>query len=237
MQKKIVLLFLFLLETVSVCGQVDLDNRDFYKWFDASVGQENTGLIDGFEYRELYQTRNGNHKFYVSSSFLNGNIAYKGQLYFDVKIKYDLHEDEVILKIPTQTITHTIQLIKEKVDSFSINDSEFVFLTNVMGYKDGFYEIIFKSDDISMYKKNIKTSNKYYSGRSIFYSFSYKEEYLLLYKDKYHKIKKTKKSLTKILPDNKKEIDLFYKSQNELLRADYDLFAQRLMSELKNKRK
>lgn len=226
MQKNKAVLLLLLFSTISIYSQTTVTDKAFYKWFDATIGQENTGLIDGLAYRELYRTKNDDHKFYTTSDFQKGNITYNGQHYFDIDMKYDLHADEIIVKIPTQTITHTIQLIKENVERFTIKNSKFINLNN------GFYEIIFKSENLSFYKKHIKTSNKYYSGRSIFYRFKNKTEYVLYFKNEYHSISKSKKNLIKLMPELKKEINSFYKSKNELLNINYNLFMQQLMAEL-----
>lgn len=232
MLKRIILFFFCLLISLSTSSQSELGNKELYKWFDASVGQENIGLIDGVEYRELYHSKDGDHKFYASSSYQIGNVTYNGQQYFDVEMKYDLHDDEIIIKTPTRTITHTIQLIKEKIDSFSINGAEFIALNNLTDHINGFYEVLFRSEDLSFYKKNIKSSNKYYSGRSIYYRFKNKDEYLLYFNDEYHKITKSKKSLIKLLPEHKKDINLFYKSESELLKINYGLFMKKLLIEL-----
>ncbi|WOD43026.1 hypothetical protein [Hwangdonia lutea] len=228
MLKNKAVLFLLLFSTITIYSQTTISEKAFYKWFDTTIGQENSGLIDGLAYRELYRTQNGNHKFYTTSAFQKGHITYNGQRYFDVDLKYDIHADEIIIKIPTQTITHTIQLIKEHVERFSIKNSEFIAL------KNGFYEIIFKSKNLSFYKKHIKTSNKYYSGRSIFYRFKGKTEYVLYFNNEYHSISKSKKSLIKLMPEFKKEINSFYKTKNELLNINYDLFMQQLVAELNN---
>jgi len=237
MLKKITLFFLFLLLSFPIYSQSVNANKDLHKWFDASIGQENTGLLDGFEVKDLYKSKNGDHKFYKSSLFQLGNITYKGQQYFDVEMKYDINEDELIVRIPTQTLMQTIQLIKEKVEIFSMNESKFIALKNVSNYDYGFYQVLYDGEKMSLYKKNMKTSNKYYSGRAIFYNFSGKEEYFLYFKGEYHKISKSKKSIKKLLPEYNKEIDLFYKSQNQLLRRNYDLFVQKLVSTLNSTNK
>ena len=68
MLKRIIPFSLFLLATISISSQTELSNKEFYKWFDAVVSQENIGLMDGLEYRDLYKGKNDDHKFYSSSS-------------------------------------------------------------------------------------------------------------------------------------------------------------------------
>lgn len=221
--------FLLFFSTISIYSQTSHAEKALYNWFDTTVGHENSGLLDGIAYRELYKTNNGDHQFYSTSSFQKGNIIYKEQSYFDVDIKYDIHNDEVIVKIPTQTITLIVQLIKENVDKFSINNSEFIHL------QDGFYEVISKNKSLSLYKKHKKTSTKYYSGRFTFYRFNEsKNEYFLYFNNEYYKISKSKKSLIKILPEYKNEINAFYKSQKELLNTNHDLFLKKLIIDLNN---
>jgi hypothetical protein len=232
MPKNIFILPLFLIITISINGQISTGNKELYKWFDTTIKLENTELINGTVYTEKYKSKNGHHKFYSSSSFQAGDIVYDGQHYFDIAMKYDIHDDEIIVKIPTQTSSYTIQLVKEKVDSFSINDSDFISISNLTNDNNGFYEIIFKNSNLVFYKKNIKTSNKYFIDRSILYSFKSKDQYFLYFKSKYHKITKPRKDFIKLFPKHEKDINLFYKSQSELLKIDYDLFIKNLMTEL-----
>lgn len=232
MIKNIFTLPLFLIATISINCQTSTDNKAFYKWFDATIGLENTGLLNGTAYTEKYRSKNGNHEFYSSASFQTCDIVYDRQHYFDIPLKYDIHNDEIIAQIPTQTSSYTIQLIKEKVYRFSINDSNFIHLQNLTNHKNGFYEVIFKSSNLAFYKKSIKTSTKYISDRSTFYRFKNTNEYLLRLKNAYHKITKSKKSIIRLFPENKKEITSFYKSENKLLNLNYDLFIKNLMKEL-----
>ena len=230
MLKNKALLFLLFFSTILTYSQTTDEEKALYKWFDDKVGQENTGILDGIAYRELYKTKNGDHQFYAFSSFQKGNITYNGQYYFDVEMKYDIHNDEIIVKIPTQTVTHIIQLIKENVNEFSINNSKFILL------QDGFYEVLSKTKTLSLYKKHKKTSTKYYSGRFIFYHFNKsKDEYLMYLNNEYQEITKSKNSFIKVLPEYKNEINLFYKSQNDLFNRDYDSFVKELISLLNNK--
>jgi hypothetical protein len=230
MLKNKALLFLLVFSTTLIFSQTTDAEKAVYKWFDAKVGPENTGLLDGIAYRELYKTENGDHQFYASSSFQKGDITYKGQYYFDVDMKYDIHNDEIIVRIPAQTVTPIIQLIKKNVNKFSINNSEFILL------QDGFYEVLSKTKTLSLYKKHKKTSTKYYSGRFTFYRFNKsKNEYFMYLNNEYHKITKSKNSFIKVLPEYKNEINSFYKSQDDLLKANYDHFVQELISFLNNK--
>lgn len=232
MIKNTFILPLFLIITISINCQTSIDEKELHKWFDATVGIDNTGLLNGTAYTKKYRSKNGYHEFYSSSSFRTSDIVYNGQQYFDIAMKYDIHDDELIVEIPTQTSSYTIQLIKEKVKSFSINGANFISIRNLTEDNNDFYEVIFKSLKLALYKKNIKTSNKYFSGRSTFYSFKNKDEYLLSLKNVYHKITKSKKSLIKLFPKYKNEINSFYKSEKELMTLDYDLFMRNLMKEL-----
>jgi hypothetical protein len=230
MLKNKALLFLLFFSTTLIFSQTTDAEKAVYKWFDAKVGPENTGILDGIAYRELYETENDDHQFYASSSFQKGNITYNGQYYFDVDMKYDIYNDEIIVRIPAQTVTPTIQLIKKNIDKFSINNSEFILLQGC------FYEVLFKTKILSLYKKHKKTSNKYYSGRFTFYHFNKsKDEYFLHLNNEYHEITKSKKSFIKVLPEYKNEINSFYKSQDDLFKANYDSFVQELITLLNNK--
>ena len=67
MLKKITLFFLFLLLSFPIYSQSVNANKDLHKWFDASIGQENTGLLDGFEVKDLYKIFGPNGETYVEA--------------------------------------------------------------------------------------------------------------------------------------------------------------------------
>lgn len=223
-KQNIVILF-FILSSIAFYAQTNSDQKKYYKWFDAVVGIENTSIYNGAEYKKQYRTLKGSNEFYLTSEFVKGNIVYNQQPYFDIYMLYDVYEDEIIIKLSTQSSLDVIQLIKEKIERFSINNKCFVRISN--NEKEGFYELLFKSNYLTLYKKHIKQRNQRLDEDFVYYVFKDKKEYTIKYNQKYYRIK-TKSDFSKIFPKQKKNINSFYKINKKLFKSDYDLFLNKL---------
>ena len=168
----------------------------------------------------------------MSSDLINGTVVYSNQPYFDVALKYDIYNDDLIAQLPSFNSYNTILLIQQKVKSFSINDHNFVKLSTENGI--GFYEILFEGLEINIYKKYEKTLKRHLDKDFVYDVFKGKETYLLYYNNKYYQIK-SKSSVLKVLPKHKKNINLFYKNNKDLKKTNYDLFLLELSNYLSDK--
>ncbi|WP_298262626.1 hypothetical protein [uncultured Lutibacter sp.] len=219
--------FLSLKTTTFYCQNNELTKESSYKWFDKVIGVGNTGLYNGIQYERKFNPLHNDHEYYLSSEFLIGDIIYNGQPYYDILLKYDIYNDDLIVKLPSYTSFNIIKLIKQHVKSFSINNNnKFVNIKasnssveNVVG----FYEVIFDDGNIKMYKKHQKSLKKHLEKSYVYDAFKNKEEYFLFYNNTYYKIK-SKRNFFKILPNLKKNINSYYNSYYKLKREDYDVF-------------
>ncbi|MEX1381774.1 hypothetical protein [Lutibacter sp.] len=230
--KQIIVFFFFTLSSNAFYGQTYSNQKTYYKWFDGVVGVGNTDIYNGIQYKRDYNTINKNHEYFLSSDFINGTVVYSNQPYFDVALKYDIYNDDIIAQLPSFNSYNTILLIQQKVKSFSINDHNFVKLSTVNGI--GFYEILFEGLEINIYKKYEKTLKKLLDKDFVYDVFKGKETYLLYYNNKYYQIK-SKSSVLKVLPKHKKNINIFYKNNKDLKKTNYDLFLSELSNYLSDK--
>ena len=204
------------------------DERDYYNWFDDQVGIENTGLFNGIRYKELYRIKNGRHKFYKTPEFLTAHIVYDGQPYYDIPMKYDLFDDQLIISLDTDSGSSIIQLLKEEVTSFELDNKRFVYLKGIGIFKskeviDGFYEVLEEGNSLTLYKKNRKLRNKVLEKKAVLNEFRTDDLYYIHHGDLFYPIK-NKNDLIKIFPDRKKQINAFFSGNKYLMDTDYDLF-------------
>jgi hypothetical protein len=230
----------FLLFFISFFSHSQTQNtqRNYYKWFDSQIGIENTGLNNGIRYKELYRIKNGKHKFYLSPNFIKGDIFYQGQLYYDIDMKYDLFEDQIIINLETQQGFSTFQLIKDLIDYFIIENKQFIQLTNNKvsnspNLISGFYEIYFSSSNFILYKKYFKNRIKFLESKVVFSEFRNKYEYYIFYNNTYYLIDR-KNDFRKIFPSQMKIITSFYNKNKILLKSNYDLFMMQLSNKINN---
>lgn len=239
-QKKITINFFFaiffIINTVSIHSQTNINNQDSYNWFDNIIGYENTGIYNGIIYKEKFRTIDNNHKFFLTSEFSKGNIIYDGQPYYNIDMKYDIYEDLLIVKLPNNSEYFIIQLINDKIDEFSINSNKFLKISGK--YEaffneaiSGFYEISYQSKHLNLLKKHIKSRKERIVGNFVYSKFKDESEHIISFNDKYYKIN-SKKYLIKLFPELKKNIDNFYNSNKQLLKKDKDRFMIQLMEHL-----
>jgi len=216
-------------------GQTYSNKKDYYKWFDSIIGVESMNLYDGVEYEEKYKTINGNHKYYKSSQFLIGDIRYDGQSYYNIEMRYDIYDDDVIVKLPNQSNFFIVSLKKGKIENFSISNRHFIkVITSKKGQIKGistFYETIFQSELLTLFKKHKKFRNERLDKSFVYSVFKEKNEFYLYLNNQYYHLK-SKKDLIHLFPKQKKEINKFYNSNKVLQNSDYDMFIKLLMRQL-----
>jgi hypothetical protein len=237
--KKIINFFLvsfLIINTLSVHSQTNSDRINNYNWFDSKIGIENTGIYNGIIYKEKFRTVKGNHKFYLTSQFINGNIIYNGQPYFNVEMKYDIYEDLLIIKLPDDSEYSIIQLMNDKIDEFSINNHKFLKISEK--YEkffneaiSGFYEISYQSKHLNLLKKHIKSRKERIVGNFVYSKFKDESEYIIFFNDEYYKIN-SKKYLIKLFPKLKKDIKKFYNFNKQLQKLDQDKFMTNLIEHI-----
>jgi len=227
-----ILIIFFIFKSISFYGQADPNQKSYYKWFDNIMGVGNIGLYDGVEYREEYRTINDSHQFYLSSKFIFGNMVYDGQPYYDVEMKYNIFNDAVIVKIPDLYGHIAIQLISEKIESFSINNLLFIRLSpedkeTISKDNSGFYEISFQSNHLTLLKKHIKIKKAMVDKEFLYHTFKDKNEHFIYANNSFHKIK-SKKDVLKLFPAQKKSISAFYNFNRKIFKLNIDQFMIRL---------
>lgn len=238
-KKKIFNFFLvsfLIINTLSVQSQSNSDEINNYNWFDSKIGIENTGIYNGIIYKEKFRTVNGNHKFYLTSQFINGNITYNGQPYFNVEMKYDIYEDILIIKLPDDSGYSIIQLLNDKIDGFSINNHKFLKISkkNEKFFNEaisGFYEISYQSKHLNLLKKHIKSRRERIVGNFVYSQFKDESEYIIFFNDEYYKIN-SKRYLIKLFPKLKKNIKNFYNFNKPLHKLDQDKFMTNLIEHI-----
>lgn len=232
----ILLPVLHFLLSVQLNAQAVTDNAGYYEWFDAQVGIENTGLYQGILYREQYRTINAKTKFLGSPEFHEGSLVYDGEPYIGQQLKYDIYGDELLIKIEDRLGGNTLQLFKEHVSEFVIDNRPFVNMRGIgMGEEiGGFYEVSYDNNGISLLTKHRKKVFDKKDRSSLYYEFADRnKEYVLLFKGRYYTIK-GKSDLIEIFPEHQDQINSFYNQARTLRRNDPHAFMVGLIQRIGN---
>lgn len=190
-------------------GQTSIQEKDHYNWFDKTTGIENTNLLEGTLTVEKYGTVDGTHKFYASNDYLNGHIVFDGETYFDVDMKYDLSEDELLLPLRSNTQVQLLKLVKERISEFVIDEHKFIQIIHKgedQAKVTSFYEMLSDTPLFKLLKKHKKVGFANYKKNLVLYKFASKNTYFVNYGNHFTEIK-NKKDILRIFPEAKSSLN------------------------------
>ncbi|MGI9550722.1 MAG: hypothetical protein ACR2MT_05940 [Aurantibacter sp.] len=217
---------LFLFSSTSISGQVKTYEADYYNWFDGIIGVENSELHHGIVYVEKHRTKGKKTKFFPEPDFVSGSIFFDGQPYFDLNLKYDVYDDELLMQVNKRLGGSILQLYKAKVDSFAIGGHNFVKINNAK-IKSGFYEVSLERPLFSLMKKHRKNLTERLGKKLVFYEFEDgKRECFLYYQQNYHSIKKVS-DLTELFPEHASKLKSYYENQSS--NSNFDILLEGLL--------
>ena len=209
--------------------------KNYYNWFDTKIGAGNTGLYNGVESKIKYRTINGNHKYFDSVDFMKGAIIYDGQPYYDVEMKYDIFNDEIIVKLPNRSAFIFLELLKEKIEKFTLNNKEFISLSSEKN--DGsisqteIFEMLYASEKVKLLQKHRKERFERLNRERIYSEFKYNTSFHIYYNEQLTPVK-SKRDFIKLFPEEKKKINTFYGKRIVSRKSNYDKFLIQLMNYL-----
>ncbi len=130
------------------------------------VTKQISGLYNGPKYQQDAALYDEGTPF-LYSYLQPGTVEYDGKKYTDTELMYDLVKDELILLHYNGSAR--IQLIKSKVEAFTIADRNFIHVKSDRsidwGINEGYYEVIHKGKDLLL-KKNLKVLQTSYTSHS-----------------------------------------------------------------------
>ncbi|WP_395044167.1 hypothetical protein [Flavobacterium sp.] len=234
MQKIIVFVLFFILHFQEANCQKTTDSS-IYNWFDDQIGRQNLDINNGRIFKDIYPTVNNSSRYLENENYIVGEIEFDNQYYNNIYINYDLLKDELLLKPNGIKDRNSLIIIKDKIKSFLINDKKFVNLNydksiNSIGLI-GYYEEIISSNFISFYVKHLKNLRNVYVENKIYYEYNLSNEFYIFYKNNFHKLD-SKKSIQKLFPEYKSEINKFYQEKKQLENDNKVLFIKTLLNYL-----
>jgi hypothetical protein len=170
-------------------------------WFDESVGIENSGLINGIQYKMKF--RGTKTTPFLADGEFQGTVQVDDELYA-ASLMYDTYLDVPVLKHLTQSgLVWFIQLDKKNVKHFTLRDRTFEL-------RDGMYiEVLFKSRNLEVFSRRSKVEvvNKSVSNYKVF------DRYFTIRKNQKRKLSKVS-DLAKLFdnPADQSKIKTFIKS-------------------------
>lgn len=207
---------------------------NLYDWFDNAIGKENLNINNGPLHSNPYRTITNKNRYYIDE-FSVGNISYENQIYFDVKLKYDILEDQVIFKLNKQTDNLAINLIQDKVNFFFIRNKKFINLNskidNLPDFITGYYEENFIGNSLELYIKHSKKRKEIYYFDGFYSDYIENNEFVLKHKNTFQKID-SEKEIKQLFPEYKKAISNFYYINRAIEKSDKKQFMENLIKHI-----
>lgn len=205
---------------LNFCLSQNSDSKEkYYKYYDLFMAYENKNIFNGLEYTDEYPSISTNsHKFYQQFDFYNTTIIYDGQPYFDIKAKYHLLDDILLIEYVNNKINY-LKLNSNMISQFMLNNRSFVKLNNTKAlkpfYKNGFFEVSYQDDNYSLYTKRIKNKIKRIQNEKLYYVFTEEKVFILAFKNQFFRIR-SKNDLKRSMPDKNIYIEAFYNLNKNL---------------------
>ena len=176
-----------------------------------TLGEESP-LYNGSEYLEYAHTLQEGHPFFLSTSFVNGNVNLNGMIFRDVPMLYDIIKDQLIT-LDFQRV-YKINLPADRVHQFFLSGHLFVRLTrdSTDQISTGFYDQLYQGKT-SLFARREKKILEKYSNVQISKVVISKNIYYIKKDGIYHVIK-NKSSVLAVLKDKKKDVQQYLKANN-----------------------
>jgi hypothetical protein len=215
------LLITFLVTTVAFTKAQE-NKKENLEIFDEIIGPENTKLYNGKRYYNIYKSTLDNHNFFKQPNYHKGNVFYDGQYFINVDLKYDVFTDKLIYKPTGEKSFLNIELIENKIDSFSFYKHKFInsaVLEQNKGLVSGLLEVIYTSPTIKLYAKRRKTVTERIKQTQLTHIFYKADRYYLLYNNVLYEIDASK-DLRKIFLSLSKDIKKGAKANKRKFKND-----------------
>lgn len=115
-------------------------------------------LYSGPQYVEYYLLITIGHPFFLNSNFNTGSVRFDDILYENIKLKYDILENKIVVKDASGVFA--VSPDYDKIDLFTIDNHLFTRLekenSNSSLPKAGFYEVLYTGNNLVLYKKETK---------------------------------------------------------------------------------
>ncbi|WP_422083316.1 hypothetical protein [Ulvibacterium sp.] len=214
-------------------SQTAADNPSTHIWFDDIIGRTNSGIFNGVAYTEVYRVINERHQFFKEPDFVPGSVVYDGQPYFDVELKYDVYQGNLLTR-NMETLGAPILIFDESnVTEFTINGHRFKNVNQNLAENMafGFLEVLMENDSLSLYKKHSKKIFKRTDKEILYYEFKDRHSYYIYYANIYHSLQKAN-DLNAIFPEYRKSLKAIRNRYASLGKSDPDAYMKSILSDL-----
>lgn len=213
------------------------DTSALYSQFDNNIGKRNLGLNNGTVHLNMLKSADKTHRYFKADSYSTGSVTYDGQLYTNVSLKYDLLKGILIAKVDGKNNNTGINLIPDKVASFSFYGKEFVNIdqerrsgTTIAPSFSGFFEKD-RIGKLTLFTQHRKEGIEVLQLEGVLYKFPERQDFAVRYNGKLHKIA-SQRDLIDLFPSSEESIRLFYGNNSQSEKNDTKTFYTNLLRQI-----
>ena len=208
-----VFIFSLQLSLFSLAQDVYTSANQVIDYANKVYGNDDILVSGGFYIHEGF--RSSGHPYYVSNKFEKSKVYIRNNIYENVLLRYNIEDDEIILKARLKSGVLAFLILNNTVDSILFMGNIIIPASklNIRGISDGYYEKI-ETNNFIFLTKYYKTSDVSDYGSKI-YSKLYKINTIVA-NGELTKVN-SKKALINYFNDNKKEIKRYLRKN----RIDY----------------
>lgn len=182
-----------------------------------------SGLYNGSEYHDYPFRFTEGHQFFETNELTNGSIVYHGMLYENIPMQIDLISGHVIIN--SFEGAYRIQLINEKISSFSLLNHTFIRIVKDSANKNvistGFYDQLYNGNIMALKQEKKEINENVSITTGVTRTIIQDNFYYLKKSGKYYNIK-NKSSLLEALEEKRKEIKQFMRKSKLKYKKDPD---------------
>lgn len=197
-------------------------------WYDSLIGIENSGLINGRKH-QLQAMGRETHPFFGDKEPFPGTLLFRGQLYHNVPLLYDIYQDVLIFYYPGQNqVPVMIELEAPDVDYFLISNHKFERLKDQQWMNEavgrGYVEVLYDGEGLSLLAKRKKLDFASKTHRE----FASETWYFVRYRNRLSQVS-SQRHLGTLFPSFRSEISKYAKQNHLKIRSDQEEAMVRLV--------
>ncbi|QCW98636.1 hypothetical protein FGM00_00305 [Aggregatimonas sangjinii] len=205
-----------------------------YAWFDSMTGQSNSGIFKGVVYDEEFRVITDRHQFFEKAAYVSGSVVFDKQSYFDLQLRYDVFNDNLLVLNAEVVGLPAIILEKEHTEVFQLGNHRFKnidLLYPERGKLSGFAEVLVSTDSLSLYKKHHKRLLKRTDQKTLYSEFKSTASYYFEHDNNLYRIKKAT-DLATVFPEQRKTIKELHDTHASLKKTDFDTYLKSVVQDL-----
>ncbi|MFS4469144.1 hypothetical protein [Maribacter sp. 2210JD10-5] len=205
---KLIPLLIFLYPNLyRLSAQKKADNN-YYIWHDNIVGERNLDIYKGKVFIPKFVSKEKERQFFQQGNHSKTHIVYDGQSYYNLAIRYDLLNDQVLLYCKTGLWNGWIVLASDKIERLSMDAVPFTHLNDFENsqIKSGFYKEVSTDGKIKLYEKLSKAVRKRIIDRKTYYEFKDSKSLFLIKNNEDYTLIENIRDLIFLFPTFKKQI-------------------------------